>query len=156
MKLCNRNYAHIENIHVSGRPTRVCKCNMMNYPECHDQSYTQISENIHPGEVLPISVAIVGGDWGITTGILYAKFAHFYYDRSGSSLIPQSQYAQEIYRTQCSKLLYNVYGYNSAELILSVEQSLALTHYPYCNDDNSTVITRVVYYAHRQEYRLQP
>ena len=137
LKLCNGSFAQIKNTglsHVSGYPTRVCKCTENNYPECHDQSYTHISQDIFPSQTFSISVAIVGGDWGTTTGIVYAKFAHPYYDHTGSILKPSSQYTQEVNSTQCSELHYNVYSNHSVELILSVDQNLPRRHYLYCKD----------------------
>ena len=134
LTLCNGNLVEIENntgpSHISGRPTRVCKCTKHHQPKCHDISYIYIVEEVYPSESFTIPVVVVGGDWGTTIGTVFATFTHHTHSR----LKPSSQYTQVINSTRCTNLSYNVYSDQSVQMLLSVDQNLARRHYLYCTN----------------------
>ena len=103
---------------VSGHPARVCICNKENQPQCLNPSYIYTTRSVYPSEILTIPVVVVGGDWGVTTGIVHARFTP---TNSASVLQPLPQYTQLINSTQCTALSYNVYGKQSVQLVLSAE-----------------------------------
>ena len=59
---------------VSGDPSRVCICDDSGQPQCANISMIFLSGmTVYPGEPLTISAVVVGGDFGITTGNIYAN-----------------------------------------------------------------------------------
>ena len=115
LKLCKGITVHYESnpspSSVSGHPTQVCRC-MEHNPQCNNP--TNIStHNIYPSETLTIPIAIVGGDWGTTTGTVYASFRQ---SNITPALEPRSQY---INNPNCTPVSYNVYSNQSVQLILS-------------------------------------
>ena len=59
---------------ISGNPSRVCRCDEQHKPLCHNISGNQYSRSYYPGETIPVSVVVVGGDLGATPGMVYARF----------------------------------------------------------------------------------
>ena len=59
---------------ISSKPTRVCLCNGSGQPQCTDIDSIFYELHIYPGEHFTIPVVIVGGDFGITIGVVYAYF----------------------------------------------------------------------------------
>ena len=113
---------------VSGDPTRVCKCDEKNQPQCHDISYVLTSQKIYPGETFTIPVVVVGGDWGTTPGTVHASFRHYH---TSQNLKPFSQYNQWLNTTQCTSLKYTVYGNETVQLMLSANTR---KKFHYCGD----------------------
>ena len=140
LQLCNGSFVNTKNnigpSSVSGSPTRVCKCSRHKQPLCHDPSHIYTTENIYPSETFTISVVIVGGEWGITTGIVYANFTH---PNAHTELLkPSSQYTQQINSLQCTELNYNVYSYQSVQLMLSVNLNLLVSeYYQFCGNSSN-------------------
>ena len=59
---------------ISGKPTRVCLCNGSHQPQCTDIDSIFYEVQIYPGEYFTLPMVIVGGDFGTTTGVVYAHF----------------------------------------------------------------------------------
>ena len=61
---------------VSGFPIRVCRCDKAHKSFCYNISHTISHFNVsyYPGEMISVSVVVVGGDWGATPGMVYARF----------------------------------------------------------------------------------
>ena len=120
LELCKGSIKHFESdtglSSISGHPTRVCRCTDHLQPQCDDPCIIH-KHNIHPSETLTIPVVIVGGDWGATTGIVYASFRQP--NISSVALGPDSQYTQYINTTKCTMLSYTVYSKQSVQLTLS-------------------------------------
>ena len=140
LQLCNGSFVNTNNnvglSSVSGSPTRVCKCSRHKQPLCHDPSYIYITENVYPSETFTISAVIVGGEWGITTGTVYANFTQP--NEYIKELKPSSQYTQQINSLLCTELKYNVYSYQSVELMLSVNLNLlASGYYQFCGNSSN-------------------
>ena len=134
IELCNGSYTKSVPS-VSGSPTRVCKCSEHKQPQCHNPSYIYITEKIYPSETFTISAVIVGGEWGVTTGTVYANFTQ---PNASNHLKPSSQYTQGINNPHCTELKYNVYGYQSIELMLSVNLNLlASEYYQFCRNSSN-------------------
>ena len=119
---------------ISGAPSRVCRCDKNHKPLCHNISHNHFSLSFYPGEMITISVVVVGGDWGATPGTVYARFQQPY---TSSILKPSSQYTQWINATQCDSLNYTVYSNQSVQLVLSALSHSDLTHFQTC-DNNVT------------------
>jgi predicted outer membrane repeat protein len=122
LEWCNVSAVHIHPKNnsslssVSGNPSRVCRCDETHKPLCHNISYNHYSLSYYPGEIITVSVVIVGGDWGATHGMVYAKFQP---PNSSSTLKPSSQYNQWINESRCTSLNYSVYSNQSVQLLLS-------------------------------------
>ena len=57
---------------VSGDPTRLCICDNNGLPQCANASMIYLEINVYPGQPFNISAVLVGGDFGTTTGTVYA------------------------------------------------------------------------------------
>ena len=113
---------------ISGTPTRVCRCDKTHKPQCHNISYSHFSRSYYPGEMIPVSVVVVGGDWGATPGMVYARFQP---PHTSSILKPSTQYNQWINESKCAPLNYTVYSNESVQLVLS-----AISYSDVTCDDN--------------------
>ena len=60
---------------MSSDPTRVCLCDNQRIPQCRNNSYIFRNYVVHPGEMFTVSALVVGGDFGATTGPVYADFS---------------------------------------------------------------------------------
>ena len=119
LKLCSGSVVHFESSaglsSISGHPTRVCRCTEHHQPQCDNPSVIT-TYNIYPSETFVIPIVVVGGDWGATTGTVYASFRQ---PNITSALEPDSQYTQYINRPKCTALSYNVHSKQSNQLTLS-------------------------------------
>ena len=58
---------------VSSDPIHICICDNEGQPQCRNSSFTNMSKNVYPSEKFTLPVAIVGADYGVTIGIVYAN-----------------------------------------------------------------------------------
>ena len=121
LKLCKGSIAHFESdpglSAISGHPTRVCICTEHRQPQCDDPFINDDrTYNIYPSETFTILIVVVGGDWGTTTGTVYASFRQ---PNVRAALKPDSQHTQYVNSTECTALSYNVYSNQSVQLTLS-------------------------------------
>ena len=96
---------------VSSDPLRVCICDSTGKPQCNNTEYIHMSwdQAVHPGEMFVVSAVLVGGDFGTTTGIVYADFVHA--DNSSVSKFKLNTFSQKITNnTQCGELRYMLYS----------------------------------------------
>ena len=119
---------------ISGSPTRVCRCDNKRRPLCRNISYNHISRSYYPGETIPISVVVVGGDLGATPGMVYARF----HPPHTSILKPSTQYNQWINESKCTSLNYTMYSNQPVQLVLSTFAYTDLAYFQTCNNDNMT------------------
>jgi predicted outer membrane repeat protein len=139
LEWCNRSIVHIRPKNnsslssISGNPSRVChmkkywdiyhlvaltgRCDDEHKPLCRNISHNHYSFSYHPGETIAVSVVVVGGDWGATHGMVYARFQPSY---TSSILKPSSQYNQWINDSRCTSLNYTVYSNQSVQLVSAV------------------------------------
>jgi len=110
---------------VSSEATRVCICNGDYHPQCAGNISNIFSEiSVHPGETFTLSLVVVGGDFGTTSGTVYAGFMPSNWPHA-PSLKPEYQYAQTITNSMaCTNLNYTLYSNQSQEqLYLTVEET---------------------------------
>ena len=102
---------------VSSDPLRVCICPDESTPDClailPDQNIPHLHYTVYPGEDFTIPAAVVGLNFALTSGSVYAQFLH-----SDSSLGSESQYVQEIDPTGCSQLQYSVLSDKTNETLV--------------------------------------
>ena len=100
---------------VSSDPIYVCICNNEGQPQCTNSSFTNISKNVYPSEKFTLSVTIVGADYGMTIGNVYANL--FLASIAGgaapavlaSVLEQEYQYSQWIDNVSCKEFTYSIY-----------------------------------------------
>ena len=101
---------------ISGEPTRVCRCDSNSKPLCANLSYSQIDLSFHPGEMITLLLVTVGGDWGLTPGIVHANI-----QQPSSAKIQHFQKHQWITNAQCTPVNYTVYSNQSVQMVLSAQ-----------------------------------
>ena len=102
---------------VSSSPQRVCLCDTGGRPQCtkFNDTFFNLHE-IYRGEIFNISVALVGYDFGVTTGAINAAFLTTKIHSTPS--MHHSQYHQLIESsTHCSNVTYTVYSNNTHETL---------------------------------------
>ena len=67
------NGSSSSNSSISSDPLHVCICDDNGKPQCENNSFTFINYNVYPGEIFTLSFVIVGGDFGLTIGTVYAN-----------------------------------------------------------------------------------
>ena len=144
LKWCNGSVVHIHPNNnsslssVSGNPSRVCRCDEQHKPLCHNISGNHYSRSYYPGETIPVSVVVVGGDLGATRGMVYARFQP---PHTSSFLKPSTQYNQWINRSRCTLLNYTVYSNQS----VTVRIQLVLSAISYSDITCDNNVTRPYY-----------
>ena len=92
---------------VSSDPLRVCICPDQSTPDClailPDQNIPHLHYTVYPGQTFTIPAAVVGFNFALTSGSVYAQFLN-----SDASLGSESLYVQDITHTMCSQLQYSV------------------------------------------------
>ena len=95
---------------VSSDPIYVCICDNEGRPQCTNSSFTNMSMSVYPSEKFTLSAAIVGADYGITMGNVYANL---FLASSGAATAPVFeqgyQYSQWIDTVSCKELTYSIY-----------------------------------------------
>ena len=145
LEWCNGSVVHIHPKNnsslssVSGNPSRVCRCDEQHKPLCQNISGNHYSRSFYPGETIPVSVVVVGGDWGATPGMVYARFQPPY---TSSILKPFSQYNQWINESRCTSLNYTVCSDQSVQMVLSASSYSDIALFQNCKNN-----TNQQYYA---------
>ena len=92
---------------VSSDPLRVCICPDQSTPDClailPDQNIPHLHYTVYPGQIFTIPAAVVGFNFALTSGSVYAQFLS-----SDASLGSDTQYVQGVNQTGCSPLQYSV------------------------------------------------
>ena len=110
---------------VSSEVTRVCICDDEHRPQCADNISNIFPEiSAHPGETFTLPVVVVGGDFGTSTGTVYAGFMPST-NSHAPSLKPEHQFAQTIINSKlCTDMNYTLYSNQTKEqLYLTVEET---------------------------------
>ena len=101
---------------VSSDPLRVCICPDQSTPDClailPDQNIPHLHYTVYPGQNFTIPAAVVGYNFALTSGSVYAQFL-----RSDASLGSISQYVQGVNQTGCSLLQYSVLSVRKQEML---------------------------------------
>ena len=115
------NISSPSNSSVSSDALRVCLCDKQGQPQCKNYSYLRMTSVIHPGETFKISAVLVGGDFGLTTGTIYADIRPDHYSIT-PSLVLVSEYSNIITKTniapQCREIEYRLYTRNDSFLMV--------------------------------------
>ena len=110
-----RDYAYLSDIieinpdnfsAVSSDPLRVCICPDQSTPDCLailPEQNTRLHYTVYPGQNFTIPAAVVGFNFALTSGSVYAQFLS-----SDASLGSESQYVQGVNHNGCSPLQYSV------------------------------------------------
>ena len=91
---------------VSSDPLRVCICPDQSTPDCLailPEQNTRLHHTVYPGQNFTIPAAVVGFNFALTSGSVYAQFLS-----SDASLGSESQYVQGVNHNGCSQLQYSV------------------------------------------------
>ena len=101
---------------VSSDPLRVCICPDQSTPDClailPDQNNPHLHYTVYPGQNFTIPAAVVGFNFALTSGSVYAQFLS-----SDASLGLESQYVQGVNQTGCSLLQYSVLSDKKQEML---------------------------------------
>ena len=115
------NITSHSNSPVSSDALRVCLCDELGQPQCKNNSYLNITSKIYPGETFNISAVLVGTDFGLTTGTVYANI--YDYDNSNTpslTVMSDSNLIKSI--SECSEVEYSLYPQDNiyVEIYLTV------------------------------------
>ena len=101
---------------VSSDPLRVCICPDQSTPDCIailPEQNTPLHHTVYPGQNFTIPAAVVGLNFALTSGSVYAQFLS-----SDASLGSESQYVQGVNHNGCSQLQYNVLSDKETETLV--------------------------------------
>ena len=96
---------------ISSAASRVCLCNENGQPDCLTVA-DPTTHIIYPGQTLTIPAAIVGQDFGTTTGSVFAQFFNNTPDTSDSVHIEQKQSILAVKQSRCSNLEYTIFSHS--------------------------------------------
>ena len=82
-----------------------------------------MSYHVYPGEQLPLDLVLVGGDYGITIGTVFASFS---LKNSTSTLDSNHQHQIIIKNTECSRLNFSVYSNMDDDVLFLLAQETQL------------------------------
>ena len=113
---------------VAADATRVCICNFNGEPWC---DVTTVGLQVYPGEQFSAHFVVVGGDYGTTTGPVYASF----FENSTSTLSSSSKYQVITKNSECSLLNFSAYSNESNEILfLTAQETFILSVEEYYTD----------------------
>ena len=102
---------------VSSDPLRVCICPGQSTPDClailPDLNIPHLHYTVYSGQNFTIPAAVVGFNFALTSGSVYAQFLS-----SDASLGSKSQYVQGVNQTRCSQLQYSVLSGRTQETLV--------------------------------------
>ena len=102
---------------ISSSPTRVCVCDSSSQSQCSNISYIFLDRTVYPGETFTLPVAMVGGDFGLTIGVVYTGFLPSNSSQA-SHLHPSSQHNQMIDDSStCSEVSFTIYSADEAVIL---------------------------------------
>ena len=88
---------------VSSDPLRVCICPDQSTPDClailPDQNIPYLHYTVYPGQIFTIPAVVVGFNFALTSGSVYAQFLS-----SDASLGSDTQFVQGVNQTGCYQL----------------------------------------------------
>ena len=102
---------------VSSDPLRVCICPDQSTPDClailPDQNIPHLHYTVYPGQNFTVPAAVVGFNFALTSGSVYAQFLS-----SDASLGSDTQNVQGINQTGCYQLQYSVLSDKIQEMLV--------------------------------------
>ena len=95
---------------VSSDPIYVCICDSEGRPQCTNSSFINMSKNVYPSEKFTLLVTVVGADYGMTIGNVYANLFLASSGGAPAPVLEQGfQYSQLIDNISCQELTYSIY-----------------------------------------------
>ena len=101
---------------ISSDPKRVCLCDSSSQLMCANLSHIFYETTRYPGEVFPLSLALVGFEFGTVTGPIYANLLP--HANSAKSSIGDDQYVRRVTYNECAQLNFTVNSFNSHETVI--------------------------------------
>ena len=115
---------------VSSDPLRVCICLDQSTPDClailPDQNFPHLHYSVYPGQTFTIPVAVVGFNFAVTSGSVYAQFL----GNSDAFFGLRSQQVQNDNSTGCSPLQYSVLSNKKEEMLVLTTNRRNVTGVP--------------------------
>ena len=112
---------------VSSDPLRVCICPDQSTPDClailPEQNIPHLHYTVYPGQNFTIPAAVVGFNFALTSGSVYAQTLS-----SAASLGSESQYVQGVNQTGCSQLQYSVLSDKTQETLVLTTSGRQVKH----------------------------
>ena len=136
---------------ISSDPRGICLCNTSGHPQCANSiSDIYLNRSVSAGETFTLSVVIVGGSFGTTTGTVYADFLpQKNSNQDAPSLKDNYQHAQWITNhTRCFELQYTVYSRNCWELLYLTSTSASQSRVREALGKKTELATAIVNYNH--------
>ena len=126
------NRSSSSNSSISSDPLHVCICDSNGKPQCENNSYTFMSYSVHPGEIFTLSFVVVGGDFGLTIGTVYANiFQSTYIDYFTTPLLIPDQAVTNI--STCTEVDYHLYSQNNSYVIVFLATTVLIDPNQYIN-----------------------
>ena len=110
---------------ISSDPKRVCLCDSSSQPMCANLSHIFYNTTRYPGEVFSLSLAVVGFNFGMVTGPVYANILP--QANNFESSLGNGQRVRQIEHNGCTKLDFTVNSHNSKEIIVLTVNSTVIT-----------------------------
>ena len=124
---------------ISSDPLRVCICPDQSTPDClailPDQNIPHLRYTVYPGQTFTIPAVVVGFNFALTSGSVYAQFLS-----SDASLGSDTQYVQGVNQTGCSPLQYSVLSDKKQETLVVGEKLEILTTALKMTSESKTII----------------
>ena len=119
---------------VSSIPMRVCLCDPSGSSklQCNNSAtiFSRIENEVYPGEVFDVSVAVVGAEFGATIGPVYANLLQ----QNDPTILNVSSFGNKHYYIQyvhnnypCTTLRYMVWSTKTSEIMYLATKNLTLT-----------------------------
>ena len=114
---------------VSSDPLRVCICPDQSTPDClailPGQNIPHLHYTVYPGQNFTIPAAVVGFNFALTSGSVYAEFLL----NSEASLGSEFQKVQGVSHTGCSQLQYSVLSKTTQETLVLTTNGEQVAYY---------------------------
>ena len=117
---------------ISSDPKRVCLCDSSSHLQCAELFKVFDSTTRYPGEVFPLSLAVVGFEFGTVSGPVYANILPQANDSKSS--LDGYQYVRQVANKVCVQLNFTVNSFNTQETIVLTTNAALTTKHDDVND----------------------
>ena len=116
---------------VSSDPIYVCICDNEGRPQCINSSFINMSKNVYPSEKFALLATIVGADYGMTIGNVYANLFSASSGAAPAPVLEQGyQYSQWINTVSCKELTYSIYTEHNTQHSVIMYLTMQYTNNP--------------------------
>ena len=122
---------------IASKSMRICRCDLHGQPQCADESniLSALNSTVCPGEVFNISVAVVGAEFGVTVGEVYAKLLPL----NASSPASLQKTFHLLSHPECTTLSFSINSSNSHEVIYLTTTNITLKDYGDINEITKSI-----------------